>query len=529
MFEGRNASRRKRRKTEHKPLKEMIYGLLKPHERKSLLKIVRKAGDTSFYPTLENVFPTPLPIDLKYKNRIRYRLSQMQNSKIAPLVDIEWHIMCQEMIQSSSLRLPLAHERPKQKCDMVEFLLNRLYGSEWENLKRRTEIDTMHKFSELVFVTFFELTKSPIVIPEHIILLVMGYMLKGTSFLNSIAPINEQFYIIALKSWDVTVQISYRNVYKIPTPILYNCRSIVFKIAKEFSGNKLVYICKSLKSVERIEVKGKFIQRLFRSMDDSEVVFKSLSQINITTVYRASFRLDLPKARSLPVLKELGLAPEKMILSEDAKVLGNIKKLSLLEHIKDWVDYKFCESTKFIEKMSALEVLHVYCEYNKKFLKMISNLKELRELRISMRRVYHYIAIKKHVYSEDFGTLEELILDFGGNEIHDPPRYMNPLDGIKRLKSLRKLTLISHKYFFNQRNRVDLYEIEFKGLRECTSLKEITLLFSYECDKSDTGDDIRRQFKEKYNSQRIRKILDARYDWFISKGGTVEFKIVEAK
>jgi hypothetical protein len=118
-------------------------------------------------------------------------------------------------------------------------------------------------------------------IPPELIFVILSYIKQNAYFLNTVAVISEDFYLMCLKNWR-RIFVSYRKLYKVPLLVLRCVKEIFFDTRKLHKADFL-YFWSKIRSVQVLRVRGSAV-KLFQYLNHVKVNVKILGVQNLSKV-----------------------------------------------------------------------------------------------------------------------------------------------------------------------------------------------------------------------------------------------------
>lgn len=290
-------------------------------------------------------------------------------------------------------------EFPKHLNRIADVLTYRLFGEPDSYQKRMFEIEELKKYSP---TKFFNLCK--IVIPRELMMIILRYMKKNRTFLNSFGLVCHNWYILALETWKV-IKIRQRNIYFIPVLALRSAKYVAFNVKKEVLIPDIKYIQENIHSAQYLIIEdcvGKFFKFLGIMLPNIIILdirgcVKTLKLWRVSNLKKLLIRDTFPKLENITQLTNLTVFG-----------LFNTKNVD-----PSCLDYM----TKNLKKLTLGTIGET-----KACLSKLKNLKNLRELHISISEKEHMsflknmknmqvLDIKLVGYVCDMRVLNEFILD----------------------------------------------------------------------------------------------------------------------
>lgn len=190
---------------------------------------------------------------------------------------------------------------PKLKEYLTEMLKCKLFNLETSLSKRKIESKNIKN------IEWMTITINNVNIPEEIILLVFSYIDKDKKFFDNIGAVNEQFYLLSLKSVQTWI-ITHKNVFSIPILVLNSIKKIIFKIPQQIYMNKLAYVYKNVKSASHIYlIKDKIFNRNYGCKSERCFFNRSnLPLVNCTKLYIYNICGCVIKRKQFPNVTNFG-------------------------------------------------------------------------------------------------------------------------------------------------------------------------------------------------------------------------------
>jgi hypothetical protein len=349
--------------------------------------------------------------------RFKYKIMHIIKQNISKKI-IE-KLLTPFIIKDESLPKLYSHQR--------NLLICKLYGIEYGPYKRNIENENL---KNLNFNQVFIKLKN-ILIPHDIVIIIFSYFKKDKKFLNNIGVINEEFYLICLKSW-THIYVNGINLYKIPIIVLQYCTKI------------------------RIDPKQMYVEDI-NYFHQNTHNYKTLIITNISIQYRNILffkHLNIKK----PNCKKIDIANLYSIHLK-SELFPNVKTLIFKKIFnsvtKKKIPYKMEEDTKkFLINLDNIKINGILKTYNRITYTNICNLyipknlpKTLTKLCISPEIFIFNIDIRGNIFIEtDFWTILSKIFNLRRLKFYISLIYFEMV-----MKELGK-----HQYLFRHLTSIDI-------------------------------------------------------------------------
>ena len=147
---------------------------------------------------------------------------------------------------------------PDKKYLYVDWVFEALFGLDSNKQKRLIENESMKDPNDM----FFMMINNKYCLPHDVFNIIFQYLPKGIKTLDNVGCVNENWYIMCLRCWDVTVKINENNIHRIPLLVLNNTKDIaIYNTKKKWLKRKQCILNKGLLNVKTLRLGGSGVRK----------------------------------------------------------------------------------------------------------------------------------------------------------------------------------------------------------------------------------------------------------------------------